>query len=68
MSRETVQVNIPRDTESVGISHKKLYSVNCVPIACSHKNITVLESPQVFDEGNILNFYYTTHSTLVLGK
>ena len=36
--------------EAAGIRHKGLYSVNCVRIACSSGNITVLGSRQVFDE------------------
>ena len=56
------------DIEAVGIIHYRLYRVNRVHIACSSENITVLGSPQVFDERVLLQIFYTTHSISVLGK
>ena len=55
-------------SEAAVIIHNNIYSVNCVSIACSYKNITVLGSPQVFDERILIQFFYTLHSILVLGK
>ena len=42
--------------EAAGIRYNGLYSVNCVRIACSSENITVLVSRQVFDERILLRF------------
>ena len=39
------------NNESERIIPNKLYSVNCVHIASSSKNMTVLGSLKVFDEG-----------------
>ena len=50
------------DIEAAGIKHNGLYSVNCVNINCGSVNITVLGSPQVFDERILLQFVYTIHS------
>ena len=44
------QGGVEAKNEVAGIRHNKLYSVNCVRIACSSENIRVLGSPQVFDE------------------
>ena len=37
--------------EAAGIIHNELYSVNCVRIACSSENMTVLGFPQVLMKG-----------------
>ena len=49
--------------EATGIINNDIYSVNCVRIACSSKNITVLGSPQVLDERILLRFrlHYEFH-------
>ena len=55
--------------ETVGIIHNELYSVNCVHIACSSKNITVVGSPRVFDERILyMEFFHTMHSISLLGS
>ena len=40
-----------------GIRYNRIYSVNCVRINCSSENITVLDSPHVFDEMILLRFF-----------
>ena len=54
--------------EATGIRHNELYSVNCVRIICSSENITVLGSPQLFDERILFRFFYTMHPISLLGK
>ena len=56
----------PRSVKAAEIRHNELYSVKCVRIACRSENITVLGSPQVFDEWILLQFFYTMHSISVL--
>ena len=54
--------------EAAVVRHSGLYSVNCVRIDYSSKNITVLGPCQFFDENILLQFFCMMHSIYLWGK
>ena len=54
--------------EAALILHNGNYLGNCVCIACSYENITVIGSCQFSDENILLWFFSTMYSIFVLDK